>query len=72
MTQKEEDCNCRCALLTRARWAYISAGYKHKKDSTTDVNACRLLKNDKVQARLAEISKEVENNSIADIKEMQR
>ena len=54
-----------------ARQAYINAGYSFKKESTADVNACRLLKNDKVQARLDELREELEDNAIADIREMQ-
>ena len=54
-----------------ARQAYIAAGYSHKKDSTVDVNACRLLKTDKVQRRLAELAEEAKNDAIADIQEMQ-
>lgn len=71
LTPKQEKFCLEYAKCGNARQAYISAGYKHKKDSTTDVNACRLLKNDKVKARLAELAEEVKNNSIADIQEMQ-
>lgn len=55
-----------------ARQAYINAGYSFKKESTADVNACRLLKNDKVQVRLDELRQEVETEAIADIREMQK
>jgi len=71
LTPKQEKFCIEFAKCGNARQAYINAGYKHKKDSTTDVNACRLLKNDKVKARLAELAEEVKNNSIADIQEMQ-
>lgn len=62
------------AKLGNARQAYINAGYKYNKDkpNITDVNACRLLKNDKVKARLAELAEKAEEDSIADIKEMQQ
>lgn len=71
LTPKQEKFCLEYAKLGNARQAYIKAGYKQAKDSTTDVNACRLLKNDKVKARLAELAKEAENNAIADIQEMQ-
>lgn len=72
LTPKQEKFCIEYAKCGNARKAYINAGYKHKKDSTTDVNACRLLKNDKVKARLAELAEEIKDNSIADIQEMQR
>lgn len=71
LTPKQEKFCLEYAKCGNARQAYIKAGYKHKKDSTTDVNACRLLKNDKVKARLAELAEEAKNSSIADIQEMQ-
>lgn len=71
LTPKQEKFCIEYARCGNARQAYISAGYSHKKDSTTDVNACRLLKNDKVKARLAELTEEAKNNAIADIQEMQ-
>lgn len=71
LTVKQEKFCLAYAKSGNARQAYIEAGYKHKKDSTTDVNACRLLKNDNVKKRLAELAEEAKNNSIADIKEMQ-
>ena len=54
-----------------ARQAYKSAGYKCRSDESVDANASRLLRNDKVQERLAELAEENKNNSIADIQEMQ-
>lgn len=71
LTIKQEKFCLEYAECGNARQAYIKAGYSHTKDSTVDVNACRLLKNDKVQARLAELAGEVKNNSIANIQEMQ-
>ena len=68
---KQEKFCLEYAKLGNARQAYINAGYKHSKDNVTDVNACRLLKTDKVQARLAELAAEAQNSAIADIKEMQ-
>lgn len=72
LTVKQEKFCIKYAECGNARQAYIEAGYKHAKDSTTDVNACRLLKNDKVQARLQELAKIAEDEKIADIKEMQQ
>ena len=69
---KQEKFCLEYAKLGNARQAYINAGYKNSKDSTTDVNACRLLKNDKVKARLAELAEDAKNNAIADIQEMQK
>ena len=54
------------------RQAYFKAGYKCKSDEAADANASRLLRNDKVQARLAELAEEAKNASIADITEMQQ
>ena len=54
------------------RQAYIKAGYKCKNDETADANASRLLRNDKVKARLAELAEEIKSASIADITEMQK
>lgn len=71
LSVKQEKFCLEYAKLGNARQAYINAGYSKNKDSTVDVNACRLLKNDKVKARLAELAKEAENNAIADIQEMQ-
>jgi len=59
------------AKLGNARQAYINAGYKRGKDGVIDANASRLLRNDKVKERLAELAEETKNNAIADIQEMQ-
>lgn len=72
LTPKQEKFCLEYAKCGNARQAYINAGYKHKKDGTTDVNACRLLKNDKVKERLAELAEQAANDSIADIQEMQQ
>lgn len=71
LTIKQEKFCIEYAKCGNARQAYISAGYKFKKESTADVNASRLLKNDKVKKRLAELAEEAKNNAIADIQEMQ-
>lgn len=54
------------------RQAYFKAGYKCKSDEAADANASRLLRNDKVKARLAELAEETKNAKIADITEMQQ
>lgn len=72
LTPKQEKFCIEYSKCGNARQAYIAAGYSHKKDSTVDVNACRLLKNDKIQIRLAELAEEAKNAAIADIQEMQQ
>lgn len=71
LTPKQEKFCIEYAKCGNARQAYIKAGYSFSKESTADVNACRLLKTDKVQKRLAELQKRTECKEIADIKEMQ-
>lgn len=72
LTPKQEKFCIEYAKCGNARQAYISAGYKHSKDSATDASASRLLSNAKVKQRLAELAEEAKNNSIADIQEMQQ
>ena len=69
--QQEKFC-IEYAKTGNQRQAYINAGYKCNTDGAIDSNASRLLKNDKVQARLAELTEEIKNASIADITEMQQ
>ena len=71
LTPRQEKFCIEYSKCGNARQAYIAAGYSHKKDSTVDVNACRLLKTDKVQRRLQELAEEAKNDAIADIQEMQ-
>lgn len=71
LTPKQEKFCIEYLKTGNARQAYIAAGYSVKKLSTADVSACRLLKNDKVQRRLAELTEEAKNSSVADIQEMQ-
>ena len=68
---KQEKFCLEYAKSGNARQAYKSAGYKCRNDETVDANASRLLRNDKVKERLAELAEEIKNNSIADIQEMQ-
>lgn len=71
LSVKQEKFCIEYAKSGNARQAYEKAGYSTKKDRTTDANACRLLTNANVKARLAELMEEVKDASIADIKEMQ-
>ena len=50
--------------------AYKKAGYKPKTEEAAYSNANRLIKNDKVQARLAELAEEMASSKIADIAEI--
>lgn len=72
LTPKQEKFCLEYAKCGNARQAYISAGYKNKKDSVTDAAASRLLSNVKVKARLAELAEQAASDSIADIQEMQQ
>lgn len=72
LTPKQEKFCIEYAKCGNARQAYISAGYKNKKDSITDAAASRLLSSVKVKQRLAELYEDAKNNSIADIQEMQQ
>jgi phage terminase small subunit len=71
LTVKQEKFCLEYAKSGNARQAYKSAGYKCKNDNTVDANASRLLSEDKVKARLAELAEDAKNNAIADIQEMQ-
>ena len=71
LTVKQEKFCIEYAKSGNARQAYKSAGYKCKNDNTVDANASRLLSDDKVKARLAELAEDAKNNAIADIQEMQ-
>lgn len=72
LTIKQEKFCIEYAKSGNARQAYISAGYKCSNDNATDAAASRLLSQVKVKERLAELAKEVEDASIADITEMQQ
>lgn len=69
---KQEKFCLEYAKSGNAREAYEKAGYSTKKSRTADANACRLLTNANVKARLAELAEEIKNASIADITEMQQ
>ncbi len=59
------------AKTGNATEAYKEAGYKVKTERAVYANANRLLKNDKVQARLKELADEIASDKIASIKEIQ-
>ena len=72
LSVKQEKFCLEYAKSGNARQAYLKAGYQPKSDEAADANASRLLRNDKVKTRLAELAEEVKNASIADITEMQQ
>jgi phage terminase small subunit len=72
LSVKQEKFCLEYAKSGNQRQAYLLAGYNCKSDEAADANASRLLRNDKVQARLAELAEEAKNASIADIVEMQQ
>lgn len=72
LSVKQEKFCLEYAKTGNQRQAYLLAGYNCKSDEAADANASRLLRNDKVQERLAELAEEAKNASIADIVEMQQ
>lgn len=58
------------AKTGNATESYKIAGYKPKSEESAYANANRLIKNDKVQARLAELAEEAATSKIADIAEI--
>ena len=59
------------ARTGNASEAYREAGYEAKTETAVYSNANRLLKNDKVKERLAELAQEIASDKIASIKEIQ-
>lgn len=59
------------AKTGNATESYKQAGFEAKTAKAIYANANRLLKNDKVQARLRELAEEMASNKIANIKEIQ-
>lgn len=51
--------------------SYKAAGYKPRTENAAAVSALQLLRNPKIQARLAELAKEMESEKIASAKEIQ-
>lgn len=71
LTANQEKFCLEYAKCGNPRQAYINAGYKVSNDNATDAGASRLLRNVKIQNRLAELTEESKNKAIADIQEMQ-
>lgn len=71
LNQKQEKFCLAYAKSGNARQSYLEAGYKCKPE-TADASASQLLKNPKVQERLAELYDKAADKSIADIREMQQ
>lgn len=59
------------ARTGNATESYKKAGYKTTNEASIYSNANRLLKKDKVQARLRELAEEIASDKIASIKEIQ-
>ena len=59
------------AKTGNASESYIKAGYKTTNERSVYSNCNRLLKNDDIRARLAELSAELATEKIANIKEIQ-
>lgn len=59
------------AKTGNATESYKKAGYTAKTEGAIYANANRLLKNDKVKARLQELAEELASEKIANIKEVQ-
>lgn len=72
LSVKQEKFCLEYAKSGNQRQAYKAAGYKCKNDASADASASQLLRNPNVKARLAELTEEIKNASIADITEMQQ
>ena len=59
------------AKTGNATESYKKAGYKAKTENAMCANATRLLRNDKIQARLKELADELASDKIANVKEVQ-
>lgn len=59
------------AKTGNASESYIKAGYKTKNERSIYSNCNRLLKNDYIKARLAELAEEMASDKIAGIREVQ-
>lgn len=59
------------AKTGNATESYKKAGYEAKTENAICANATRLLRNDKIQARLKELSDELASDKIASIREIQ-
>lgn len=59
------------AKTANAPQSYKNAGYVAKNDNVANACASRLLKNDNIQMRIAELNAEAHSNAIANIAEIQ-
>lgn len=71
LTVKQEKFSLHYAKTGNATESYKAAGYKAKSDAVAGVEGHKLLKNPKIQARLAELAAEIHTAAIADITEIQ-
>lgn len=71
LTIKRESFCLEYAASGNATEAYKKAGFAAKNDKVAGVEAHKLLKNPKIQARLQELAKEVATPKIATIQEIQ-
>lgn len=71
LNAKQEAFCLHYAKTGNATESYKTAGYDAKTERAVYANANRLLKNDKVKARLAELAAELASEKIASIKEVQ-
>lgn len=60
------------AKTGNATAAYQSAGFQSKSQQAAQANSARLLTDEKIQARLRELSEELKSESIASIEELQQ
>lgn len=72
LTVRQEKFCIEYAKTGDAALSWKAAGYKAKNDSVASVGSCKLLKRPEIQKRLAEIHQRVEDDSIADIKEIKQ
>ena len=70
LNPKQEAFCLHYAKTGNATESYKKAGYNPKNDNSAGANARRLLLNDKIKARLAELSAEMASEKIADIREI--
>lgn len=70
LNAKQEKFCLEYAKCANATDAYKKAGYKAKNDAIR-TNAARLLSNDRIQARLREITSEIRSKKIMEVAEMQ-
>lgn len=71
LSVKQEKFCIEFAKSGNAQQAYKKAGYQCKNDKVVNAAASRLLAQVNIKNRLAELTEEIKNNSIADIQEMQ-